>query len=201
LKAVPVLPSEPSWFPEHLFEEGTPDALARSWWVLHTRPRQEKSLARQLHSASVPYYLPLAPRRSRIRGRIITSHNPLFAGYLFLLAQAEERITALATSRVVNSIRVLDQQRLWDDLRQVHRLIATGEPVTPEERLAPGMFVEVRDGPLAGLTGKILRAASGRRFVVEIDFIQRGASVTLDDFVLVRCPDSGAEGPAAGFDR
>ena len=32
-----------------------------------------------------------------------------------------------------------------------------------------------RSGPLAGLKGKILRTASGRRFVVEVDFIQQGA--------------------------
>jgi transcriptional antiterminator RfaH len=197
---VPVLPVEPSWFPADLFEP-TPVTGPRSWWVLHTRPRQEKSLARQLLQAEVPYYLPQVQRRSKVRGRIITSYNPLFASYLFLLAQPEERITALATARVVNSIRVLDQQRLWDDLRQIHRLIATGAPVTPEDRLAPGMFVEVRDGPLVGLKGKILRAASGRRFVVAVDFIQRGASVTLDDFALVRCQDTGQEGPASRFDR
>jgi transcriptional antiterminator RfaH len=199
---VPVLPVEPGWFPADLFEQApAPDPDARRWWVLHVRPRQEKSLARQLLQAEVPFYLPQVQRRSRIRGRVLTSYNPLFAGYLFLLAAAEERITALATARVVNSIRVLDQPKLWADLRQIYRLIATGAPVTPEDRLAPGMLVEVRDGPLAGLKGKILRAASGRRFVVEVDFIQRGASVTLDDFVLVRSADTGSEGPASRFDR
>jgi transcription antitermination factor NusG len=67
--------------------------------------------------------------------------------------------------------------RLW-------RLLASGAPVTPEDRLVPGMTVEITRGPLAGLSGKIVRAASGRRFVVEVHFIQRGASVLLDDFAL-----------------
>ena len=36
----------------------------------------------------------------------------------------------------------------------------------------------------AGLKGKIIRVATGRRFVVQVDFIQQGASVVLDDFAV-----------------
>src|SRR5262249_29837258 len=98
--------------------------------------------------------------------------------------------TALATKRVVRSLTVNDQARLWGDLRQLERMIALGQPITPESRLGPGMPVEISSGPLAGLRGKILRNASGRQFVVEVDFIQKGASVVLDDCVLVRCPET-----------
>jgi transcriptional antiterminator RfaH len=152
--------------------------------VLHTRPRQEKSLARQLHQAHVPFYLPLVARRLLVRGRVLQSHLPLFAGYVFLLAQPEERIFSLSTRRIVQSLVVKDQENLWRDLRQVYRLIGSGLPVTPEDRLHPGAKVEIRSGPLAGLKGKILRAASGNRFVVEVDFIQKSASVMLDDYTL-----------------
>jgi hypothetical protein len=77
-----------------------------------------------------------------------------------------------------------EPERLEADLRQVRHLIAAGLPVTPEEKLGPGSWVEVTHGPLAGLTGQIVRTSSGRKFVVRIDFIQRGASVLLDDYVL-----------------
>jgi transcriptional antiterminator RfaH len=183
---MPILPAEPALLPEGLFGEDRPEGVSlRRWRVLHTRPRQEKSLARQLHQGQIPFYLPLISQRRRMRGRVLTSHVPLFSGYLFLLADREERLAALATSRVVRALEVPDQEGLWRDLRQVHRLITSGLPVTPEERLAPGMPVAIRSGPLAGLKGKILRTASGRRFVVEVDFIHRGASVELEDFTLV----------------
>jgi hypothetical protein len=109
---------------------------------------------------------------------------PLFGGYVFLFGHRDERVTALGTQRVVQALPVGDQDGLWHDLRQVHRLIETGAPITPEERLAPGMIVEIREGPLVGLKGRILRTASGRRFLVQVDFIQRGASVLLDDLSL-----------------
>jgi transcriptional antiterminator RfaH len=185
---MPILSLEPVLFPPELFDEeiGFAAQGERDWTVLHTRPRQEKCLARHLHDRQVPFYLPQVANRSLIRGRVFTSHIPLFAGYVFLLGEREERLSALATSRVIRGLAVADQAGLWRDLRQIYRLIASGDPVTPVDRLAPGMAVEIRSGPLAGLKGKILRQASGRRFVVEVDFIQRGAAVTLDDFTLVQ---------------
>jgi transcription antitermination factor NusG len=144
-------------------------------------------LARQLLEQHIPFYLPIIQRRFRLRGRNMTSHVALFPGYVFLLGNRDQRLGALTTNRVVRTLPVANQAVLWHDLKQVERLLASGAPITPEERLTPGVAVEINTGPLAGLKGKILRTASGRRFVVEVDFIQRGASVLLDDFCLSSC--------------
>ena len=184
---MPILAQEPALYPEELFDD--PSEFSRMqgwWWVLHARPRQEKSLARQLRNARIPFFLPLIPHRWRSRGQTLTSYNPLFPGYVFLWADRDGRLAALATKRVVRSLEVTDQDRLWQDLRQIRRLITSGAPVSPEHRLVPGAAVEIRSGPLSGLRGKILQGASGRRFVVQVDFIQRGASVLLDDYTLNR---------------
>jgi transcriptional antiterminator RfaH len=182
---MPLLVAEPNLFPLDLFDDEQPPAHeTRRWRVLHTLPRQEKSLARILHETEIPYYLPLRERRWQSRGRPLTSHLPLFPGYVFLLADAEDRLKALKTKRVLHVLEVADQQGLWRDIRQVYRLIASGAPVMPEDRLVPGALVEIRSGPLQGLKGRIVRTASGRRFVVQVDFIQRGASVLLNDFAL-----------------
>jgi len=158
----------------------------RYWWVIHTKPRQEKSLARALYGGKVPFYLPLISRTRRVRGSRITSYLPLFPGYVFLLGDREERLKALAMSPVVRSLEVVGQDRLWHDLIQIHSLIESGAPITPEDQLAPGALVEICSGPLAGLKGTILDTASGRRFIVQVDFIQRGASVLLDEFSLAK---------------
>ena len=179
---MPILAVEPSVFPDALFAEARPaEAADRVWWVLHTRPRQEKSLARSLHEARVPYYLPQVRRRSLVRGRPLDSHLPLFPGYVFLLADGAERVTALATGRVVRTLAVADQARLWDDLARLHRLLDSGLEVGRQDGPAPGTWVVIRSGPLEGLRGKVLKAESGRRFVVQVDFIQQGASVLLED--------------------
>jgi transcriptional antiterminator RfaH len=183
---MPILQAETAFYPQHLFSDSSCGAAAgeRSWWLMHTRPRQEKCLARDLEHRQVPFFLPLVPHRFRISGRAMTSYLPLFPGYVFVLAADEDRYTALCTGRIARSLPVPNPDGLWRDLQQIQRLIAANVPLTKEDRLGPGSIVEIKSGPLAGLNGKILRHASKRRFVVEVNFIQQGASVLLDDFVL-----------------
>jgi transcriptional antiterminator RfaH len=179
-------PSDLLEAPEFLLETPeSPQDADRAWWVLYVRARQEKSLARQMRESRVPYFLPLARNTFRIRGRTMQSYLPLFGGYVFLFANREERGKAIATGRVIRCLPVPDQEELWADLRQLHRLLATDMTITAESNLGPGMTVEIREGALAGLRGKILRTATGRRFVVQVNFIQQGASVLLDEQNLV----------------
>lgn len=181
---MPILPPEPDRYPSDLFDTDSPADSDRVWRVLHTYARQEKSLVRSLFQAQVPYYLPTVAQRRQGPSRVRLSHLPLFPNYVFLLSNAEERVVALATNRVVRAIEVVDQVGLQEDLRQICRLLDAGVPVRPEDRLAPGVAVEVRSGPLAGLRGTIVRTSSGRRFVVQVNFIQQGASVLVEDWNL-----------------
>jgi transcriptional antiterminator RfaH len=182
---MPILPAETFVFPDDLLTlQGPAHAVAAEWRVLHTRPRQEKRLARELLQKEIPFYLPLIAHERRFRGRVMTSQLPLFDGYVFLHSDRDAYHEALATRRVVRGLAVPDQGRLWSDLRCVFGLISSGLPVTPEPYLLPGQFVEVASGPLAGFRGRIVRSASRRRFVVEVDFIRRGASVLCDAMTL-----------------
>jgi len=183
--AMPILRAEPEVYPDGLLAAPPPPGGDDRWWVMHTKPRQEKSLARWLLAMGSSFYLPAVDRRCRVRGRVLTSRIPLFPGYLFLLGDSAVRVAAMTSNRVVRTLEVGDQSGFWQDLAQVSRLLASGLPVLPEARLAPGMEVEVTAGPLAGMRGRILRTATGNRFVVTVDFIQQGASVLIDDCALV----------------
>src|SRR5262249_53105919 len=141
---MPILAPETEIYPVNLLADAGFDAAGREWWGLHTRPRHEKSLARQLFTQRVPFFLPLIPRHNEVRGRVLISHIPLFGGYVFLLANPQERLLALGTRRVVLSLKVPDPEGLWCDLRQIRRLIEAGAVLTPEERLPRGEPVEIR---------------------------------------------------------
>jgi transcriptional antiterminator RfaH len=181
---MPVLAAEPSLFPNDLFDAERACGL---WHVLHTKPRQEKSLARELLRREIAYFLPVTPNRFDVRGRVVVSHVPLFPGYLFLRCDRDQLLAALSTRRVVRPLVVVDQQQLTDDLRQVQSLLRSGLEVTPHEFVA-GQEVEITTGPLTGFRGRIVCTASGNRFVVAVDFIQRGASVVCDGMGLRPLP-------------
>ena len=105
---MPVLDLEASVWPEDLFstEQCIEDSKLR-WWVLHTRPRSEKSLARRLVAHKVSFYLPLYQRRQRYQRRLVASYLPLFTSYLFLWGDEQSLIKAFDTKLVVGSIDVM----------------------------------------------------------------------------------------------
>jgi transcription antitermination factor NusG len=174
-----ILAAEPDLVPGDLFDGPAP-ADGRAWWLAHTKPRQEKALARDLVTAGVSFYLPCVPHRTRVRTRVLTAYAPLFPGYAFVRVGDADRNRVFATNRVARLVPVADQDRLWADLRGVRRVLDLGRPVTAEDRLPPGTPVVVRSGPLFGLRGTVVRSAAGRRFVVLVDLIHRGVSVTVD---------------------
>ncbi len=182
---MPILPPEPYLFPDDLFVQSAPGpGEPRRWWALHTRPRAEKALSRGCLSRRLPFFLPLCRRHTRARGKTLTAHVPLFSGYLFLLADEDERVQALTTNLVANCLPVPDQAELHADLSGVHRLMASDLPVAPEDRLPPGTLVEIVRGPLAGLQGKVIRQGKHLRFIVEVHFLHKGARVDLEGWML-----------------
>src|SRR5271166_69758 len=119
---MPLLPPEPCLFPAHLLTTlPTPEQESR-WWVLHTRPRAEKALARKILGQELPFFLPLHKRQWRSRGRQLASYVPLFTSYLFLQGDGDVRRRALETNLVANCLPVCDQGQLHGDLLRVHQL-------------------------------------------------------------------------------
>jgi transcription antitermination factor NusG len=192
---MPVCERETSVFPGDLLE--MPPTLGhdasgglRRWWALYTKSRQEKSLARDLLQFQVPFYLPLVKINKVYRKWRVSTHLPLFAGYVFLFGSHEERARSLTTNRLSRILAVEDGDGLRHDLHELQRLIALGVPLTVESRWAPGARVRVRRGPLEGLEGTILERRGRARLLVSVNFLQQGASVDIDDFMLERLDDA-----------
>jgi transcription antitermination factor NusG len=193
---MPLLPLEPYLFPDNLLSapaDGTDGPAC--WWVLHTRPRCEKTLARKLLDGAIPFFLPLYQRQWSAQGRRFRSFVPLFPGYVFLHADEEGRLAALVTNQVAQVLPVADQRQLHADLVRVNHLIASGLPLGPEAALHAGRWVEIIHGPLAGLRGQIIREGANCRFLVEVQFLKAGVSVDVERHML-RALD---ERESAGF--
>ena len=79
---------------------------------------------------------------------------------------------------------MVDQQQLETDLCRVYHVIATGAPLAAEERLEPGDLVEIISGPLTGLEGKVLRKGKQLKFIVEVQFLQRGVSLEIESWMI-----------------
>src|SRR5262249_19327062 len=161
---------------ERLFD----DHREGRWWVMHVKPRTEKSLARSCFSRQVSFFLPQyrLQRRSQKRGK--DSYLPLFPGYFFLFGMECDRVMALETNLVVNVLAVPDQRELFQDLKRINRVIENNLAIQPEERLQPGMPVAIIEGPLAGLSGTVVRRKNKLTLTLKVSFLQQGASVDIE---------------------
>jgi transcription antitermination factor NusG len=181
---MPILAPEPSLYPEGLLNESSQEPSDRRWWVLYTKAQQEKAVARHLLAQAIPFYLPLVKKASYRRGRRFRSLKPLFSGYVFLYGSDEDRVSSLKSNRISRVLPVHEPERFRHELYDIERLIRADMPLTIEQRISPGQRVRVYCGPLAGVEGVVERRRGGTQLIVSVHFLQKGASVEIDDFML-----------------
>ena len=158
----------------------TMGAYRGCWWLLHTKPRQEKALLGDLKRREVAAYLPLVKQRRSYGSRLVVVEIPLFPGYMFLCGTGEDRHIALTTNRVVRVIDVADQRRLIAELHQVDQLVERSESVDVYPGLKVGRRCSVTGGSLRGLSGVVLRRRGVSRMYIGVEILGQSAVVEID---------------------
>ena len=151
-----------------------------TWWVAHTKARNEKAMAWQLAHQDVPYFLPMTWKVSRKSGRTIRSLLPLFPGYVFFCGGEVERLEALKTNRTAAILPVTDQARLVRELSPIETVLQLGKPLVPHDYLKVGQRCRVIGGPLMGTEGLIIRTPKETRLVLQVEMLGQAASVEID---------------------
>lgn len=180
---MPILDQEPDLYPDNLLDVSseTDDA---DWFAIYTMSRREKDLMRRLRAQKISHYGPMVPKRTRSpKGRIRTSYVPLFTGYVFICGSEEDRYNTVATGCVSKCIEVKDSQQLITDLRQIRALEEHGEDLQAETRPQVGQLARIVRGPLKEreLVGTITQLNSQHRLTIMVNFLQQGASITVDE--------------------
>ncbi len=130
------------------------DYIKPRWYAAYTSANHEKRVAEQLGVRAVEHFLPTYSSVRRWKDRRVTLELPLFPGYVFVRMALRDHL------RVVQ-------------VPGVARLVGFGG----KPAALPG--VRVKDGPLAGLKGILLRWKGNWRVVVSLELIQRSMSVEI----------------------
>jgi transcription antitermination factor NusG len=182
---MPMLGREDEIFPECLLDQDESvgaEADQSRWAVVYTISRREKALMRKLRAHQISFYCPIVAKRNKSpSGRVRTSYLPLFSNYIFVFADKDQRLCTLETNCVSRWLDVPDGAELKRDLRQIRDLIQTGATICPESHLESGTMVRVCNGVLQGQRGVVVRHQGVARLIVAVNFLQRGASVLLEN--------------------
>lgn len=156
-----------------------PAETAGSWFVMRTRPRHERILARDLRARGVAHFLPLVRAAQVYGGYEANVEIPVFPGYLFLRGQLDDVHTAHRTERVVEVIPVPDQSQLDAELRNVHAALLADASLAPVPYVRAGVRARVREGPFAGLHGVIEDVTRRDRIILQVLVLGHAVSLEL----------------------
>ncbi len=164
----------------------------REWFAVYTHSCQEKRVSKHLSTRELEHFLPLSRRLRRWKnGCTVLIEQPLFPSYLFIKIERSERVRVL-------------------ELPGVHSIVGTGrDPIPlptaeieilrrsidllnaePCPFLNVGEKAIVKNGPLQGMTGIVVRKKSGLRLVLSLDLIMKSVSVEIDALDLEACNPS-----------
>ena len=87
---------------EHCVLEGI---VASSWFALHVRVRQEKTVSHILSRKGFEQFVPVYRSKRKWTDRIKELDVPLFPGYVFCRFQPEARVPVVTTPGVVDIVR------------------------------------------------------------------------------------------------
>ena len=149
----------------------------RGWCVLHTRARHEKKVDAACRQLEVPAWLPLRISRTVSGGKVNTFHVPMFSGYVFAALGPGELSVLKRTNSVAQRIETRDEAGLLRDLLGVRVVERAGLEVELSPTFRRGQKVLVTGGPLAGVTGVVVRQKNRRRLQVSVEAIMQAVLV------------------------
>jgi transcriptional antiterminator NusG len=158
-----------------------PDATPQ-WYAAYTRANHEKCTAEQLEQREIEHFLPLYETVHNWKDRRKRLEFPLFPGYLFVRIALQNRLAILQVPGVACLVGFAGRPApvREEEFAKIRGFLKQGLRAEPHPYLRVGRRVQVRSGPLQGMTGIILRRKSSCRLVISLELIQRAMAVDID---------------------
>jgi len=154
------------------------------WYVVRTKPRQERLAEFHLRQLCVETFLPLLRHQITVRRQEHTRVEPLFPRYLFARFELADHYRAVNFSRgVVNIVEFgLKPAEVTDTLIDgIKSRMVDGYVIPASERFHQGQVVHITGGPLAGLEAVFVKELKEQhRVMLLLRALGLSATLTMD---------------------
>ena len=176
--------------PNSLAKDGVQNEML--WYAGYTASRHEKRVAEHFVQRGVEHFLPLYETIHRWNNGRHRVQLPLFPGYIFVHIALRDRRRVI---EVPGFVRLVGFNSLpcplpEADINRMKEALNKGVVAEPYPYLAVGTRVEVRNGPLQGMTGILVRRQNKCRVVISVDLIMRSMAVEVEAADVVPVPSS-----------
>ena len=155
------------------------NARPSEWFAFRVRPRHEKSVALYLREKGYSEFLPLIKERRKWGTRLQDVEVPLFPGYIFCLAEPCALVPVLSTPGVVDVIRCgrTPLAASHNEIEALQKAVAARAVMQPWPYCDVGQTIKIISGPLAGVTGILVRVRQSDQLVLSIELLRRSVLV------------------------
>jgi transcription antitermination factor NusG len=152
------------------------------WYAIYTSANHEKRITQQLELRSIEHFLPLYESVRRWKDRRVKLQMPLFPSYVFVRLALRDRLQLLQIPGVVRLVSFNGHPAPLPDkeIQAIQNCLDSGHQIEPYPYLEAGRRIRVKNGPLQGLEGTILRRKNKARFVLSFELIMRSVAVEMD---------------------
>lgn len=152
--------------------------VAMHWYLVHTKPKQEKCALQNLQEQGYQCYLPILLSEKLRQGILTIIEEPLFPRYLFIrLGQGNsaKSWTPIRSTKGVSRLVSFGTEpaKIDDDLVELLRAQEATVQEKPKPLFKPGERVCMIDGAFAGIEGIYQMADGERRAMVLIEFLSK----------------------------
>jgi len=157
--------------------------VEQNWYALYTCANHEKRVATELRARTVEHFLPLYSSARRWKDRRVTLELPLFPGYLFVRLALRDRLRVQQVPGVVHLVGFNGTPTAVseEELLRIREITTHGMRAEPHPFLTVGQRVRVKEGPLTGLHGILVRRKSKLRLVISMELIMRSLAIEMDE--------------------
>lgn len=146
------------------------------WYLVHTKPRQEKCALQNLGQQGYVCYLPTLPTEKLRQGVLTIADEPLFPRYLFIQlgwGKSAKSWNPIRSTKGVSRLVSFGVEPAKVDDQLIDLLKSRQEELQaePERLFTSGERVRLTDGPFAGIEGIYQMADGERRAMVLIELL------------------------------
>ena len=157
--------------------------MALNWYLVHSKPRQEKVALENLQRQAFECYLPVMRLEKLRRGVLTVVEEPLFTRYLFVQLDTDSRARSWAPIHSTRGVARLvrfgnDPARVDDGLIEALRE-QEAQAGLARRLFEAGQKVLVTEGPFAGVEAIFELSDGQARAMVLIELIGRQVSLPI----------------------
>src|SRR5438874_11323225 len=152
------------------------------WFAVQVTPRHENKVDIILAYKGYERFLPIYKVRRNWSDRIKTLEQPLFPGYLICRTLAGLLSGILGTPGVIRVVSFAGKPYPVTDeeIERLQQAVNSGRPLQRVAHLCIGRRVQIKAGPLAGITGVITQYKNQNRLVLSVDSIMKAIAIDVD---------------------